>query len=331
MAKGTNQKLKLVYLTKIMLDKTDDEHSLTMAQIIEELAKYDISAERKSIYTDLNDIKDKLGIDIIKESVGRETYYRVGQRKFELAEIKLLIDAIQASKFITQNKSRELIKKIKGLVSEYQASKLQRQVYVQGRVKTMNESIYYNVDDIYNAIAENKKIRFKYYKWNTDKVLEPRHNNEYITVSPWALTWNDANYYMVAFDDYSKECKHYRVDKMKYVSITDDIREGKERFENLDIASYSKINFGMYHGDVKKVKIQFPNDMCGIFIDRFGKEVIMRPVDNDNSEVIVDVAVSSQFFGWIFSLGNRVKVTSPEDVVEQMRDAAKQFLDNYRI
>lgn len=306
MAKGTNQKLKLVYLTKIMLDKTDDEHSLTMAQIIEELAKYDISAERKSIYTDLNDIKDKIGIDIIKESVGRETYYRVGQRKFELAEIKLLIDAIQASK-------------------------LQRQVYVQGRVKTMNESIYYNVDDIYNAIAENKKIRFKYYKWNTDKVLEPRHNNEYITVSPWALTWNDANYYMVAFDDYSKECKHYRVDKMKYVSITDEIREGKERFENLDIASYSKINFGMYHGDVKKVKIQFPNDMCGIFIDRFGKEVIMRSVDNDNSEVIVDVAVSSQFFGWIFSLGNSVKVTSPEDVVEQMRDAAKQFLDNYRI
>ncbi len=174
MSRGANQKLKLSYLTKIMLAKTDDEHSLTMPQIMAELEKYDITAERKSIYADFNDMTDKLGIEVIKEQIGRETYYHVASREFELAEVKLLIDAIQASKFITEKKSNALIKKIRGFVSEYQASQLQRQVYVQGRIKTMNETIYYSVDDLHTAIAQNKKIRFKYYKWDINKNLVPR-------------------------------------------------------------------------------------------------------------------------------------------------------------
>lgn len=188
MSKSSNQKLKLSYLTKIMLAKTDEEHSLTMPQILQELEKYGVTAERKSIYADFNDMTDKLGIDIVKEQVGRETYYHVASREFELAEVKLLIDAIQSSKFITEKKSDALIKKVKGLVSEYQASQLQRQVYVQGRIKTMNETIYYGVDDIHKAISDNRKIRFKYYQWNIEKKLVPRHNGDWIVVSPWALT-----------------------------------------------------------------------------------------------------------------------------------------------
>ena len=187
MARGTNQKLKLYYLVRIMLAKTDEEHGLTMPQIIQELGKYDITAERKSIYLDFDDMTDKLGIEIVKEQRGRETYYHVASREFELAEVKLLIDAIQSSKFITEKKSSALIRKIKKFVSEYQAKQLQRQVFVQGRIKTMNETIYYGVDDIHRAISENRKIRFKYYQWNIKKELVPRHNGDWITDTGSAL------------------------------------------------------------------------------------------------------------------------------------------------
>ena len=329
MSKGNNQKLKLSYLTKIMLEKTDDEHSLTMPQIMAELEKYDVTAERKSIYSDFADMNDKLGIEIIKEQIGRETFYHVGSREFEVAEVKLLIDAIQSSKFITERKSRELIKKVKGLVSEHQASQIQRQVFVQGRIKTMNESIYYNVDDIHSAIGNNKKIRFKYFAWNVDKSMYILNHGNYMTVSPWALTWDDENYYLVAFDDYSKTCKHYRVDKMLKLEVIDEPREGKEIFRNFDMATYSKATFGMYAGEKKRVKIQFHNRMCGVFIDRFGKDVSFRTVDAEHSELSVEINVSPQFYGWIFSLGNKVKLVGPDSVVEDMRKYTEEFLDNY--
>ena len=328
MSRGTNQKFKFTYLMKIMLEKTDDEHSLTMPQIMEELEKYDVTAERKSIYTDFQDMTEKFGVEIIKEQIGRETYYHVGAREFELAEVNLLIDAIQSSKFITQTKSRELITKIKSFVSEHQAKQLQRQVYINDRVKTMNESVYYNVDDIHTAINQNKKIRFKYFKWDINTKLVPRHNGDWFIVSPWALTWDDENYYMVAFDDLDSKIKHYRVDKMMHISIEEEKRSGRDVFRNFDMAEYSKATFGMYQGQKAKVKIQFANYMCGVFIDRFGKDISFRPIDDEHSELHVDVNVSPQFFGWIFSLGKDVKVTGPSEVVERMKVLAREFLEN---
>ena len=328
MSRGTNQKFKFTYLMKIMQEKTDDEHSLTMPQIMEELEKYDVTAERKSIYADFQDMTDKFGVEIIKEQIGRETYYHVGAREFELAEVKLLIDAIQSSKFITQTKSRELITKIKSFVSEHQAKQLQRQVYINDRVKTMNESVYYNVDDIHTAINQDKKIRFKYYKWDINKKLVPRHNGDWFVVSPWTLTWDDENYYLVAFDDLDHRIKHYRVDKMMRISIEDEKRDGREEFKNFDMAEYSKATFGMYQGQKTKVKIRLANYMCGVFIDRFGKDITFRPVDNEHSELHVDVNVSPQFFGWIFSLGKDVKVVGPEEVVEELRAKTEEFLEN---
>ena len=328
MSRGTNQKFKFTYLMKIMQQKTDDEHSLTMPQIMEELEKYDVTAERKSIYADFQDMTDKFGVEIIKEQIGRETYYHVGAREFELAEVKLLIDAIQSSKFITQTKSRELITKIKNFVSEHQAKQLQRQVYINDRVKTMNESVYYNVDDIHTAINQNKKIRFKYYKWDINKKLVPRHNGDWFVVSPWALTWDDENYYMVAFDNLDHKIKHYRVDKMMRISIEEEQRNGKEAFKNFDMAEYSKATFGMYQGQKTKVKIRFANYMCGVFIDRFGKDISFQPIDDEHSEFHVDVNVSPQFFGWIFSLGKDVKVVGPEEVVEELRSKTEEFLEN---
>ena len=328
MSRGTNQKFKFTYLMKIMQEKTDDEHSLTMPQIMKELEKYDVTAERKSIYADFQDMTDKFGVEIIKEQIGRETYYHVGAREFELAEVKLLIDAIQSSKFITQTKSRELITKIKSFVSEHQAKQLQRQVYINDRVKTMNESVYYNVDDIHTAINQDKKIRFKYYKWDINKKLVPRHNGDWFVVSPWALTWDDENYYLVAFDDLDHRIKHYRVDKMMRISIEKEKRDGKEAFKNFDMAEYSKATFGMYQGQKTKVKIRLANYMCGVFIDRFGKDITFRPVANEHSELHVDVNVSPQFFGWIFSLGKDVKVVGPEEVVEELRAKTEEFLEN---
>ena len=207
MSRGTNQKFKFTYLMRVMLEKTDDDHALTMSQIMDELEKYDVTAERKSIYADFADMTEKFGIEIIKEQIGRETYYHVGSREFELAEVKLLVDAIQSSKFITQTKSRELIGKIKGFVSEHQGKTLQRQVFIDDRVKTMNESVFYNVDEVYTAINENKKIRFKYYKWDINKKLVARRNGEWFVLSPWGLTWVDENYYMIAYDEWDGKVK----------------------------------------------------------------------------------------------------------------------------
>lgn len=331
MARGENQKLKLSILTKIMLEKTDEDHGLTLAQIISELEARGVTAERKSLYTDFADITDKLGIEIIKDQVGRETLYRVASRDFELAEVKLLIDAIQSSKFITEKKSRELIGKIKKLVSEHQASQLSRQIYVQGRVKTMNESIYYNVDDIHKAIADNKKITFKYYKWNTSKKLVERREGYVYKVSPWALTWSDENYYLVAYDDNDKVIKHYRVDKMKSISITEESRDGKAMFKDFDMAQYSKMNFGMYSGNKRSVHVEFDNDMVGVFIDRFGKDIIIKPVDEKRSSTFVDVAISPQFFGWFFGLGAGVRIIGPDEVVDEIKKALKELGENYDI
>ena len=330
MSRGENQKLKLAYLTRIMLEKTDEDHALTLAQIIAELEARGVTAERKSLYTDFADMTDKLGVEIIKEQVGRDTFYHVGSRDFELAEVKLLIDAIQSSKFITEKKSRDLIKKLKTFVSEHQAKQLDRQVYVQGRAKTMNESIYYNVDDLHKAIGENKKISFKYYRWNVDKKLEERNHGIVFTVSPWALTWDDENYYLVAFDDYDQKIKHYRVDKMKQIELLEEKRAGKEEFKGFDMAAYSKMNFGMYSGRKEKVKIEFNNYMVGVFIDRFGKDISIIPIDEKNSYTHVDVAISPQFFAWILSLGDEVKITGPEKIVEEMKEYVQGFLDRYK-
>lgn len=330
MSRGENQKLKLAYLTRIMLEKTDEDHALTLAQIIAELEARGVTAERKSLYTDFADMTDKLGIEILKEQIGRDTFYHVGNRDFELAEVKLLIDATQSSKFITEKKSKELIKKLKTFVSEHQAKQLDRQVYVQGRAKTMNESTYYNVDDLHKAIGENKKISFKYYRWNINKKLEERNHGIVFTVSPWALTWDDENYYLVAFDDYDQKIKHYRVDKMKQITLLEEKRAGKDEFNGFDMAAYSKMNFGMYSGRKENVKIEFNNYMVGVFIDRFGKDISIIPISDTTSYTRVDVAISPQFFAWILSLGGEVKITGPERIVEEMKEYVQEFMDRYK-
>ena len=328
MPKGTNQKFKLYRLAQIMLEKTDEEHYITMPEIMESLAEYNITADRKSIYTDLRDLS-VLGIEVEGEPIGNRYHYHVVSRTFELPELKLLVDAIQSSKFITEKKSNTLIKKLEKMVSEYEAQKLQRQVYVSGRIKTMNESIYYTVDAIHNAISENKKIKFQYYQWNVKKEMELRHNGAWYHISPWGLSWDDENYYLVGYDSDAKKIKHYRVDKMLHIRLSSESREGKEFFKKLDMADYAKKSFGMFGGKEQTVKLLVKNNLVGVIIDRFGKNVILFPTDDEHFTVNVNVHVSRQFLGWVFSLGDGIKIVGPDDVVEQMRSEIKRLIEHY--
>ena len=328
MPKGSNQKLKLYYLSRIMLEKTDDDHMITMPEIKTALEAYGVTADRKSLYDDLESLR-VLGIDVVGEKIGRNFYYHVGRKRFEIAELKLLVDAIQSSKFITEKKSNELIKKLTDMASNYEAEQLKRQVFVQDRVKTMNESIYYFVDDVHRAIAENRQIRFEYMKWNEEKKMIRRRDGAYV-VSPWALTWDDENYYLIAYDEEADSIKHFRVDKLKSIQVLNEKRVGKDKFKKFNLAKYSKMSFGMFHGEPTKVKIEFDNEMAGVLIDRFGRDILIRPAKKKNwSEISVDVALSDQFLGWIFALGPDVRITGPKDVVDRFKkelsDRAKMY------
>lgn len=328
MPKGTNSKLKLYRLAQIMLEKTDEDHYIRMPEIMEALKAYDITADRKTIYTDLKDL-EVLGIEVEGEPVGNRYHYHVVSRPFELPELKLLVDAIQSSKFITERKTNVLIKKLETLVSKYDAAKLQRQVYVSGRIKTMNESIYYTVDAIHNAISENKKIKFQYFQWNMKKEMELRHGGAFYHISPWGLSWDDANYYLVGYDSEAQLIKHYRVDKMLHIQMTDESREGKECFRKLDMADYSKKSFGMFAGKEQSVKLLVENNLAGVIIDRFGKDIMLIPADADHFTVNVKVHVSRQFLGWIISLGEGVKIVGPNEVVEQVKEEIQRLTRQY--
>ena len=321
--KGKNQKLKLLYLAKIMQEQTDDTHALTMPQIIEELAKYDIEAQRKSVYDDLEAL-DFFGIEIIKDQVGFRTYYHCGNRDFEIAELKFLVDAIQSSKFISEKKTKELIKKLEKSISVYDAKLLDREVKVSGRVKNMNESIYYTIDAIYTAISEDKSIKFKYFSWNIQGKEEFRRGGEFYEVSPWALHFDDERYYLIAYDHKREEIRHYRVDKMRDVSCTDSKRKGKTLFIKQDKAKYNELYFRMYGGDLETVTLKCKNDMANVIVDQFGQDVRMRPVDDDHFTVRVDVAMSNQFLSWVIALGGGVVIAGPDNVKEEMNKLLKK-------
>ena len=328
MAKGSNQKLKMLYLAKIFMEETDDNHPLTMPEIIAKLKAYDVNADRKTIYMDLEELRT-FGLDIISEQVGRKWYYYIGGRDFELPELKLLVDSVQSAKFMTERKSSELIHKIESLASKHDAKKLQRQVFITGRIKTMNESIYYNVDRLHEAIATDSQIRFKYFQWNVNKEMELRRDGQWYQTSPWGLMWDDENYYLVAYNSEDGKIRHYRVDKMLNISTVDERREGKEEFKAFDLPHYTRSLFGMFGGEEKKVTIEATNDMVGVMIDRFGKDIFIIPVDDDHFSITVNVAVSNQFLGWIMALGEDVKITGPADVVERMRENAKRLAEQY--
>lgn len=325
---GNNQKLKILYLMKILLEKTDETHSITMREILESLEAYGVSAERKSIYSDIENLRS-YGLDIIGEKEDKAYSYRVVSRQFELAELKLLVDSIQAARFITAKKSNELIKKLEGLASKYEASQLQRQVYTAERIKTSNESIFYNVDNIHQAIASNVQISFQYFNWDVNKKQVLRKDGALYQVSPWALSWDDENYYLIAFDSAEDKIKHFRVDKMLRIELLSDRREGKLSFQRFDMGAYAKKMFGMFSGEEETVKILCRNELAGVMIDRFGKDVMLVKVDAEHFYVNVKVAVSRQFLAWVIALGDGAKIIGPESVVLEVKKEIERLVMQY--
>lgn len=317
MAKVARQKLKLLYIVKLLTETTDESHPVSTADIIAYLDELGIHSERKTIYDDIEKLCD-FGYDIIQVQSRLGGGYYMAGREFELAELKLLVDAVQASRFITTRKSRALIKKLEQLAGKHDAGKLQRQVYVARRIKTENENIYYSVDSIHRAIQENKQISFQYLDWNLKKELVPRANVEK-KVSPWALIWRDENYYLAAYDSVEGIMKHYRVDKMGQVKVLRAAREGMEQFARVDLSDYTNQTFGMFGGEDQTVTLQFPNRLVGVVIDRFGREVDIRPITDRAFRIRVRVAVSGQFFGWLSGIGREAVVVAPDAVREQYR------------
>ena len=327
MPKSPNQKTKLLHLYQIMLHQTDEDHPITVAQMIEQLARYDIKAERKSIYDDLEALR-LFGLDIQCRR-GKTPGWFVGERDFELPEVKLLMDAVQSSRFITQKKSDVLIRKLESLASMHQAGQLQRQVYVSGRIKVMNESIYYNVDKLHTAIVGQKAITFRYFDYDIHRQKVFRQEGGRYIVSPYGLIWNSENYYLVAFDHAHQEMRHYRVDKMTEIVVTGLPREGRKQYPDFQLAQYGQKHFGMYSGREITVTLRGRREKAGLVWDRFGQDVILVPDGEEHFTVTIPVVMSPQFFGWLMGLDGSLTLVAPAEAVRAYRDklsAAMQTL-----
>ena len=314
MPKSSNQKLKLLYLLRYLERCSDEDNHVRIRAMQEELARYGISAERKSLYSDLDALRS-FDLEIEEENGG----YWLASRAFEMPELKLLVDSVQSSRFITKKKSGQLIKKLEDLTSAGKARQLQRQVYVLNRVKTMNESIYYNVDSLHSAIAADRQIRFRYFDYDLEKKKVYRHDGKEYQVSPFALTWAEENYYLVAYDGESRQLRHYRVDKMSGIRETKEPSEGRETFRQDEIARYSSRVFGMFRGEERELRLRFSRHLVGAVMDRFGQELILIPDGDTHFTCTVTVAVSPQFYGWLCGFGGEAVILAPAEAAKDFR------------
>ena len=323
-----NEKLTILHLMDMLLERTDRDHTMTADMICAVLEKeYEVVCSRKTVYRDIARLKE-YGLKI-EQLRGSTPGYYIDERTFALAELKLLVDAVQSSKFITEQKSRELIRKLGSLTSQENSKQLQRQVYIYNRPKTINDAIYQNVDTIHDAIRANRQVTFRYLEWTMKKQLRKRHDGRLYQVSPWSLTWDDENYYLVGYDQDSEMIRHYRVDKMQDISLTHDKRLGREQFRDFDLAAYAKKTFGMYGGEDTRVTLLCDESLAGVIIDRFGKDIMMIPKDEHTFSVTVLVTVSPQFFGWITGIGTGIRITGPEHVKEAYREHLRKVAGMY--
>lgn len=314
MARTENQKLKLLLLKDYLEQNTDPEHPASIHDLMAYLEENGVSAERKSIYRDIQLLMD-YGCDIVTTK-GKSAGYYAAAGAFDLAELKLLADAVLASKFLTERKSSELLKKLGKLTNRYQAVELRRDLVVSGRVKSMNESVIYNVDALHEAIRGNSRISFRYFEWDVRKERVYRKGTR--SASPYALCWDNENYYLIAYTA-EHGITHFRVDKMSDIRQTGEPRIQTPETRKLDLTRYGKQVFGMYSGNLQTVRMRFENSLAGVVIDRFGKEIMLIPDGPEHFTCMAEVMVSPLFYGWLASFGPRVKLLSPSPVVEEFR------------
>ena len=319
---GEDRKLKLLYLARYLMENTDAEHGVTVEMLCEHLSEHGITAERKAIYSDIDALR-RFGMDIELVREGR-FQYRLMSRPFQLPELKLLVDAVESSRFITRKKSLELIDKLSTLASRHEAQQLRRSVYVDERVKTMNESIYYTVDAVHTAVADDRLLRFRYFDYSREKRRVLRRQGGYYTVAPLALSYSDGNYYLLAYAPEHDAVRTYRVDRMQDVDVTDERRALPPRYQRFDPAYHTARMFDMFGGERRGVTLIFDNDLATVVVDRFGTEPTFVPHGDDRFTVTVEVAVSPNFFGWLASFAGRAGILSPADVREQYRAALRR-------
>ncbi len=329
MPKSQNHKLKLLYLLKILAERSDAAHPITLAEILSALAEYGITAERKSLYDDFLALEE-LNILVERTREGNRHGYYLDTRLFDMPELKLLVDAVQAAKFITKDKSRALIEKLSGTVSHYEARKLSRQVYVADRAKTENTAVFSAVDMIHTAIEENRKIRFRYFSRNEKKERVLHRDGDFYVVSPFSLAWSEENYYLIAYDSESESVRHYRVDRMLHVSLSDAKRDGHASFERLDMAEYEKSLFGMFTGKAELVTLSCKNRLATVILDRFGESVSMIPDGRDRFRVTVSVVPGPHFYAYTFGFGTDMQILSPPSVVSEAKRLLKESIALYK-
>lgn len=331
MAARRGQKIKLLYIIKILTELTDEDHPLSATEICEKLSAYDITAERKAIYDDIECLIS-FGYDIISTRVPKNGYF-LASRDFELPEIYLLGDAVRTAKFISEKKTRELTSKLDGMLSHYQSKKSINGIYIDNSSKTRNEEIFYNIDSINTAISEGKKISFKYGK----RVLNNRQiTTEYKTrtVSPYAMTWQDDHYYLICNYEKYDNLMNLRIDRIKSVQILDEqsrhFSEVSDYKDTFDVADYTQKLFGMFGGDMQQVKLRCSNKILEQVADRFGENIFITNVTDTHFDFTVKAAVSDGLVTWIMNYGSDIEVITPAELRNKIADRAEKVLEVYK-
>ena len=326
MPRSEKQKQKLFRLLEILIKDTDDTTGVSMKEILEKLEGYGISAERKSIYDDIITLGE-LGFDVITLPT-KPPKYTLANRPFEFAELKMLVDAVQTSKFVTRNRSSELIEKLRAYAGKNRSGELRRSVYVEDRIKTENDYSVENIDIIHRAINENCKISFTYFDYTGEKKRILRHDGKRYLVSPAALILSEDNYYLVAYDGDAKTNKNFRVDKMLDIRVEGQKRDSEVSSYRFNPAEYSRKVFGMYGGREELVTIECKESIAGAVIDRFGPDPVFRKTDF-GFKFSTRVLVSPTFFAWVLSFGSDMKITEPQSVKDEFCDYLRKIAENY--
>ena len=314
------QKYKIINEYQILMNESDEHHQINAIEMTRRLEARGIPAERKTVYKDMATLMEA-GVDVVKGDKG----YYIGSRVFELAELKLLVDAVGASKFISQKKTKELVEKITTLASMDEATQLTRQVVVPEKRSMGNEKIFYSIDVIYQCLDNNKKMSFKYQDWTLTKEMKPRHGGKIYVVSPAFLLRNDENYYLVAYDDDSQQIRHYRVDKIISAEMLEEERSGDKQRGALNPHEYAKQHIGMFAGDERVVTIRFDKRLIGVVLDKFGTDIDIRAEGEDLVRARISVAVSPQLYGWLTGIG--ATICFPEEEERKFKDYIKAIID----
>lgn len=317
---------KLLHILMLLYERADDERGITLAQILAHLESQGITAERKSIYRDLRTLTE-CGIEIEKNSQ-KPVEYCLMNRPFDIAELRLLADAVQSANFISETMTDHLLRKIEKLTSTRSAGILKRQVHFAGRVKTLNEHVHYATATIQEAIHEGLRIHFKYIDYDLSKGIQPRRGGSAYEVSPYALVWNDDNYYLIGFYERRSQTSVFRVDRMKTVDKTDI--PSAPTPPGFSLSDFIETKFGMFGGERVSLDLRFTNDLINPVLDRFGmKTPIIRDGD-DRFIAHVEASISPVFYSWLFQFGNRAQIIKPKRISKDYADYLSDTLESMR-